>query len=98
MYVCIGLSIVLSLISMPLIIGFCKKFSLYDYQSARKIHSGNIPRLGGIGIVISFLKKNISMKRCTRVDRWIVKIRVEEEEALKNIEKLLSEEQYIKYI
>ena len=55
MYINIGLSIVLSLISMPLIIKFCKKFSLYDYQSARKIHSGNIPRLGGIGIVISFL-------------------------------------------
>ena len=55
MYINIGLSIVLSLISMPLIIKFCKKFSLYDYQSARKIHSGNIPRLGGIGIVVSFL-------------------------------------------
>ena len=54
MYIFIGLSIVLSLISMPIIIAFCKKFSLYDYQSARKIHSGNIPRLGGIGIVISF--------------------------------------------
>lgn len=40
---------------MPLIILFCKKFKLYDPINARKIHSGNIPRLGGIAIVISFL-------------------------------------------
>lgn len=40
---------------MPLIILFCKKFSLYDYQNARKIHSGNIPRLGGVGIFLSFM-------------------------------------------
>lgn len=53
-YIFIGLSLVLSLIFMPIIIKFCKKFNLYDYQSARKIHSGNIPRLGGIGIVFAF--------------------------------------------
>ncbi len=46
---------VLSFVSMPLIILFCKKFSLYDYQNARKIHSGNIPRLGGVGIFFSFI-------------------------------------------
>ena len=40
---------------MPLIMRFCKKFSLYDYTNARKIHSGNIPRLGGVGIFISFI-------------------------------------------
>lgn len=55
MYICICLSLLLSLISMPLIIKFCKKFSLYDYQNSRKIHSGDIPRLGGVGIVLSFL-------------------------------------------
>lgn len=54
MYLFILLAVVLSLISMPCIIGFCKKFNLYDYQNTRKIHSGNIPRLGGVGIVISF--------------------------------------------
>ena len=40
---------------MPLIIKFCKKQGLYDYQNERKIHSGNIPRLGGVGIFISFI-------------------------------------------
>lgn len=48
------LSIAISLVSMPIIISLCKKFNLYDYQSARKIHSGNIPRLGGVGIFIAF--------------------------------------------
>lgn len=51
----IGLSLVLSVISMPVIIGICKKFGLYDYHDERKIHSGDIPRLGGVGIVFSFV-------------------------------------------
>ena len=66
----IGGAALLSVISMPIIINFCKKFSLYDSQNARKIHSGNIPRLGGVGIAISFFvmallcvifEKNIDM-------------------------------------
>ena len=48
------LAFVLSALSMPLIIKVCAKLSLYDYTNARKIHSGNIPRLGGIGIAFSF--------------------------------------------
>ena len=49
------LSVILSLASMPVIIHFCNKHNLYDYQDARKIHTGNISRLGGVGIVFSFL-------------------------------------------
>ena len=48
------LSATISLISMPLIIKFCKQFNLYDYSNARKIHSGNIPRLGGIGVFLAY--------------------------------------------
>ncbi|MBO4638510.1 MAG: undecaprenyl/decaprenyl-phosphate alpha-N-acetylglucosaminyl 1-phosphate transferase, partial [Treponema sp.] len=48
------LSIVLSIISMPIIIHFCNKFNLYDYQDARKVHTGNISRLGGVGITFAF--------------------------------------------
>ena len=48
------LSIVLSLISMPIIIHFCNKHNLYDYQDARKVHTGNISRLGGVGITFAF--------------------------------------------
>ena len=54
MYIFTGISVLLSLILMPIIINFCKKFKLYDYQNNRKIHSGNIPRLGGVGIVSAF--------------------------------------------
>lgn len=64
-------SFVLSVCFIPLIIKFCKFYSLYDTVNARKIHSGNIPRLGGIAIVISFIiivtvcfffDKNLSFK------------------------------------
>jgi len=48
------LAFLLSALSMPIIIKVCKHLSLYDYVNARKIHSGNIPRIGGIGIAIAF--------------------------------------------
>ena len=51
----IVLSIILSLISMPIIIHFCNKHNIFDYHDARKVHSGNISRLGGVGIVFSFI-------------------------------------------
>lgn len=46
---------VLSAVIIPLTIKFCKKFSLYDEVNSRKIHSGDIPRLGGIAIFLSFI-------------------------------------------
>lgn len=51
----IALSLGISLISMPIMILICKKANLYDYQDERKIHKGNIPRLGGIGIFIAII-------------------------------------------
>lgn len=51
---------------IPLIILFCKKFSLYDSVNARKIHSGNIPRLGGVGIIIAFM---LSVVPCFLIDK-----------------------------
>lgn len=48
------ISLAISLASMPIIINICKKKNLYDYSNERKIHSGNIPRLGGIGIFFGF--------------------------------------------
>ena len=49
------ISVLLSSLLIPIIIKFCKLYSLYDTVNARKIHSGNIPRLGGIAIAISFI-------------------------------------------
>ena len=50
----------ISIFSMPVIIFFCKKFNIYDYQNSRKIHSGNIPRLGGTGIFFSFMLSSVT--------------------------------------
>ena len=71
-WILLGVSFALSVCLIPLITLFCKKFSLYDSVNARKIHSGSIPRLGGIGIVLPFvavsiiyalLEKDVSMAR-----------------------------------
>ncbi|MDR3284160.1 MAG: undecaprenyl/decaprenyl-phosphate alpha-N-acetylglucosaminyl 1-phosphate transferase, partial [Treponema sp.] len=45
----------MSLGIIPLIISICKKQGWYDPVDPRKVHSGNIPRLGSIGFVPSFL-------------------------------------------
>lgn len=50
-----GISFLISVLLIPLIIKFCKFYSLYDTTNSRKIHSGNIPRLGGIAIAVSFI-------------------------------------------
>lgn len=51
----VGLSFLISVTIIPVIILLCKKFSIYDSQDERKIHKGDIPRLGGIGIIIAFI-------------------------------------------
>lgn len=45
----------LSAFFMPIVIGYAKKNELYDTNGGRKIHSGNIPRLGGIGMFWAFI-------------------------------------------
>ena len=50
----IAITFIFSLISMSVIIKICQKKGLYDYHDARKIHSGDIPRLGGVGIFIAY--------------------------------------------
>lgn len=42
------LSVVMSFATIPLIIKFCNYRKLYDYCDKRKIHTKDIPRLGGI--------------------------------------------------
>lgn len=51
----VACSFIVSVCVIPLIILMCKHFGWYDTQDERKIHKGNIPRLGGVGIVIGFL-------------------------------------------
>ena len=72
--VCIFIAFLFSLGIIPLVILFCKKYSLYDPINARKIHSGNIPRLGGIGIVLGFGVSLIFYRLFTKNDNipWIL--------------------------
>ena len=53
-YSSIFVSAVLSALTMPIIIGFARKNKLYDATGGRKIHSGKIPRLGGVGMFWAF--------------------------------------------
>ena len=39
----------------PLLIRLSHKYRWYDSNDKRKIHSGNIPRIGGLGIFLSFV-------------------------------------------
>jgi UDP-GlcNAc:undecaprenyl-phosphate/decaprenyl-phosphate GlcNAc-1-phosphate transferase len=55
MWFSIAFSFILSVSLIPIIIKICAHYKLYDPVNARKIHSGNIPRLGGVGIIIAFL-------------------------------------------
>ncbi len=48
-------SLLLSLALMPLIIKVAHRRKLFDAVDERKIHTGNIPRLGGLGIFLSFV-------------------------------------------
>lgn len=52
--ICSVLSFLLSVIIIPIVIRTCKKNNWYDTINSRKVHEGLIPRLGSIGIFISF--------------------------------------------
>ena len=54
MWLAIALSFFLSTLFVFLAIRLCNKYNIYDKESKRKIHSGNIPRLGGVGFVPAF--------------------------------------------
>ena len=47
-------SLLLNVIAIPLLLKLAHKFQWYDSTDSRKIHVGEIPRIGGIGISISF--------------------------------------------
>lgn len=52
-YVLTGFAI--SLISVPVITSMAEKANIVDRPSERKIHHGNIPLLGGLGIFLSYI-------------------------------------------
>ena len=55
MFICSAISFCICTVLTPLIIMLCKKFNWYDEVDPRKVHKGQIPRLGGVGIFLSYL-------------------------------------------
>ena len=53
-YIALIIALLISTVSMPLIILFSRKFNLYDTIDGRKVHTGQISRLGGLGITLAF--------------------------------------------
>ncbi|MCX7786513.1 MAG: undecaprenyl/decaprenyl-phosphate alpha-N-acetylglucosaminyl 1-phosphate transferase, partial [Spirochaetes bacterium] len=51
----IGLAFLFNLLCTPLLIVYSHKQGWFDRMDERKIHNGNIPRTGGVGIFFSFL-------------------------------------------
>lgn len=45
----------ISVITIPVVIKLCNTYGWYDTINNRKVHTGNIPRLGGIGFVSAFI-------------------------------------------
>jgi len=50
----VSLSFFISATLIPLTIFLCRRFNWYDKVNDRKVHSGSIPRLGGVGFVMAF--------------------------------------------
>lgn len=44
-----------SILMIPIVINLCREFRLYDRHSERKLHHGNIARVGGFAIFFSFI-------------------------------------------
>jgi len=53
--IAIAASLLLNLIFTPVLLGLSHRYGWYDEVNHRKIHTGNIPRIGGVGIFLSFL-------------------------------------------
>ena len=50
-----GVSLLISCAVIPVLLSLSHRFDWYDDTNHRKIHTGNIPRIGGIAIFIAFL-------------------------------------------
>lgn len=51
----LGICFVISLVSILSVLIIASRLNLYDTIDERKIHEGNIPRLGGVGFVLAFI-------------------------------------------
>lgn len=51
----LGIAFVSSVVSIFFVLLLSRHFGLYDTVDARKVHTGNIPRLGGVGMFLGFV-------------------------------------------
>ncbi len=56
----VAASFCMSSILIPIIIFVCKRQNWYDSVDERKMHKGKIPRLGGVGIISSFICSSLT--------------------------------------
>lgn len=54
-FVLFGFVFLISVVSIFCVLVFTRRLGLFDKIDERKVHTGNIPRLGGIGIFVGFL-------------------------------------------
>lgn len=54
-FLVLGIIFITSFLSILCIIAFTRRFGFFDPIDERKVHTGNIPRLGGVGILIGFV-------------------------------------------
>jgi len=54
-FVILCIAALISFVSILLVLFVTRRYKLYDQIDERKVHTGNIPRLGGIGIFIGFV-------------------------------------------
>ncbi|MFP4180152.1 MAG: MraY family glycosyltransferase [Spirochaetaceae bacterium] len=50
----IGLPFLINILIIPFLIFLAHRYAWYDHSNHRKIHTGEMPRIGGIGIFLSF--------------------------------------------
>ncbi len=62
-----AISFLINLGLIPLIIRLAHRFKWYDLPDKRKIHTGLIPRLGGVGMSLSFLVTALALPAILRV-------------------------------
>ncbi|MCD1653155.1 undecaprenyl/decaprenyl-phosphate alpha-N-acetylglucosaminyl 1-phosphate transferase [Treponema zuelzerae] len=67
----LGIAFVSSVVSIFCVLLFSRHFGLYDTVDARKVHTGNIPRLGGVGMFLGFVIGLIVFALDTGMDNFL---------------------------
>lgn len=64
-YIPILLSCIFSYAATLITLRFAHKHNIFDYHNSRKIHNGNVPRLGGVAILIATIMSLFTIFGCS---------------------------------